>query len=180
MKKYKPNATAASLLGFLHEGSMSGWDLSARSHQVIGDFWSLTTSQVYRELHNLEKAGLIEMEERGSRDRQPYSLTPRGRTAFVEWLMKEPGEEITRFPLLLTVAFGKHLPREKLLKFTDNHRRIHQSRLDKYLETVAQLEAAPDYSTPYIQATLDFGIRYERMVLQWFDGLESLLYKKEE
>ena len=34
------NPTAASLLGFLHEGPMRGWDLVAIAQQRIGDFWT--------------------------------------------------------------------------------------------------------------------------------------------
>ena len=51
------NATAASLLGFLHQGPMSGWDLAATAQTLIGDFWSLTRSQVYRELSAMASAG---------------------------------------------------------------------------------------------------------------------------
>ena len=40
------NPTAASLLGFLHDGPMSGWDLVNRAQERIGEFWSLTRSQV--------------------------------------------------------------------------------------------------------------------------------------
>lgn len=45
------NSTAASLLGFLHEGPMSGWDLVNLAQERIGDFWTITQSQVYRETH---------------------------------------------------------------------------------------------------------------------------------
>ncbi len=51
------NATAASLLGFLHEGPKTGWDLVATAQDRIGKFWSVTTSQVYRELAAMEAAG---------------------------------------------------------------------------------------------------------------------------
>ena|SRR5438034_3396615 len=97
---YKLNATAASLLGFLHEGPMSGWDLVIRAQTVIGDFWSLTPSQIYRELASLANAGLIQAGQRERRDRQPFSITPAGKQAFAEWINQEPSEEIIRFPLL--------------------------------------------------------------------------------
>ena len=66
------NATAASLLGFLHDGPMTGWDLVTVAEQRIGSFWSLTQSQVYRELsrHGRRRTGAAG--ERGRRDRQPY------------------------------------------------------------------------------------------------------------
>ena len=51
------NATAASLLGFLHAGPLTGWDLVVAAEKRIGAFWSLTQSQVYRELTAMAAAG---------------------------------------------------------------------------------------------------------------------------
>ena len=85
------NATAASLLGFLHEGPKTGWDLVATAQDRIGKFWSLTTSQVYRELAAMETAGLIVAGEKGPRDRKPYSLTDAGRRAFADWIVPRRG-----------------------------------------------------------------------------------------
>src|SRR6266699_2831959 len=76
------NATAASLLGFLHQGPLTGWDLVQTAEREIGDFWSLTRSQVYRELAAMAEAGRVEAGERGPRDRRPYGLTEAGGPAF--------------------------------------------------------------------------------------------------
>ena len=158
------NATAASLLGFLLDGPKSGWDLVATAQARIGDFWSLTQSQVYRELASMAASGLVEAGERGPRDRRPFSITPRGRTAFREWLERPPAAESIRFPLLLALGFGRHVPPARLAAWLADHRRIHADRLARY-------EAAGPVDDPYAAATLDFGIRYERAVLAWFDAL---------
>lgn len=162
------NATAASLLGFLHDGPMTGWDLMVTAQQRIGDFWSLTQSQVYRELSAMARAGLIEAGERGQRDRQPYALTEAGRAAFAEWAAQLPGHETIRFPLLLTMTFGQHVPPARLAEYVASHRREHAERLARYEQTRAVL---PDEAEPYAVAALDFGLAYERAVLAWFDGL---------
>src|SRR5690606_21166455 len=78
------NPTAASLLGFLHHGPMTGWELSQTAMTVIGAFWSLTRSQVYRELLRMADDGLVEAGEPGPRDARPFSLTPAGRQAFLD------------------------------------------------------------------------------------------------
>ena len=44
------NPTAASLLGYLDVGPMTGWDLNEFVRASIGNFWNVTRSQVYREL----------------------------------------------------------------------------------------------------------------------------------
>lgn len=165
------NATAASLLGFLHLGPMTGWDLVSTAQTVIGDFWSITQSQVYRELAVMAEAGLVKAGERGRRDRQPYSITVAGRVAFAAWVNRQPAEETIRFPLLLTMAFGRHLPHERLAAFLTHHRDVHEARLATYQEQRAAAEAAGDEGDPFALATLDFGLTYERAVLDWFDRL---------
>jgi DNA-binding PadR family transcriptional regulator len=165
------NATAASLLGFLHAGPLTGWDLVATAEALIGDFWSLTQSQVYRELAAMAEAGLVTAGERGRRDRRPYTITRAGRDAFAEWVGHEPGPELIRFPLLLTIAFGRHLPPERLAGFVAHHREVHAQRLASYRETRAALTAEASEPDPYALATLDFGLIYEEAVLAWFDRL---------
>ncbi len=162
------NATAASLLGFLHEGPKTGWDLVATAQQRIGDFWSLTQSQVYRELASMAAAGLVEAGARGRRDRQPYAITATGRAAFAAWLDREPSEETIRFPLLLTLVFGRYLPPARLAAFVQRHRAVHAARLAGYEATRPELVEMDD---PFALATLDFGIAYERAALAWFDAL---------
>jgi DNA-binding PadR family transcriptional regulator len=172
------NPTAASLLGFLHSGPMTGWDLMVTAERVIGDFWSLTQSQVYRELAAMSDSGLIEQGERGVRDRKPYTITDAGRLAFADWIDREPAPETIRFPLLLTVAFGGHLPPDRLAAFLATHRASHQRRLTGYLEVQAATGESAGMAA-YARATLDFGIAYERAVLAWFDGLPAQLTDSE-
>ncbi|WP_139415701.1 PadR family transcriptional regulator [Agromyces laixinhei] len=169
MTDHRLNATAASLLGFLHRGPMSGWDLTVQAQQVIGDFWSLTRSQVYRELTRMVGDGLIVAGARGSRERQPYELTDAGRSAFLAWANTEPGPETIRFPLLLKISFGSFVDAERLAGFIDIHRESHERQLAEYEAQAAG--APPESSDPYARATLTFGIEYERAVLAWFDAL---------
>jgi hypothetical protein len=65
------NNTAAALLGLLHEGPMTGWDLVAAAQERTGNFWTLTQSQVYRELARMTEPGLITAADPGPRDRKP-------------------------------------------------------------------------------------------------------------
>jgi len=163
------NATVGSLLGFLHDGPQSGWDLVTTAQQTIGDFWNLTRSQVYRELGSMAETGLIEADEVGPRDRRPYRLTDAGRHAFQSWLEQEPGQEQIRYPLLLTLAFARHLHPDQVTEFLSRHRAVHAARLQAYQDERAAAEAVG--ATPRDLITLDFGVRYETAVLDWFDHL---------
>jgi DNA-binding PadR family transcriptional regulator len=165
------NATAASLLGFLHEGPMSGWDLLETAQAEIGDFWSLTPSQAYRELSRLADDGLVEAGPPGPRARRVLTLTASGRETFLRWLEGEPSGEQIRYPLLLTIGFGRHLPPERLAAIVASHRAVHEERLAGYLTAREDQRSATGGPDPYAAATLDFGIRYERAVLDWFAHL---------
>lgn len=179
MPGHSLNATAASLLGFLHEGPMTGWDLVAVAQQRIGNFWTLTQSQVYRELAAMAKSGLVEAGEPGPRDRKPFTITSRGRAAFREWIDREPGLEHIRIPLLVTIAFARHLPPHRLATIVAAHRAIHAERLAEYERNQQELRDQPDVEE-YRLATLEFGIRHERAVLDWFDQLPELLSELSE
>jgi len=174
------NATAASLLGFLHDQPLTGWDLVVTAQTLIGDFWSLTQSQVYRELTAMADAGLVQAGERGRRERKPYAITDAGRAAFAQWLDRDPGGETIRFPLLLTLVFGRHLPAERLGAFLAQHRQVHAARLTRYEDQQAAVETAGGEPDPYTLATLDFGVTYERAVLDWFDRLPTEMVTPEQ
>ena len=163
------NATAASLLGFLHQGPMTGWDLVQTVEGTIGPFWNVTRSQVYRELRTLEELGHVEAGETGARERRPYSLTDAGRTAFARWIAREPGPDMIRSPMLLTVFFGNHLDPELLHRHLTLQRIRHEQQLAAYETLRAELDGQPDVEWP-LQALL-FGIEYERAVLRWIEGL---------
>lgn len=167
------NPTAASLLGFLHAGEASGYELVGIADAFIGDFWSLTRSQVYRELAALAERDLVRVGATGARSRRPYRLTDAGRAAFAAWLAEPPDAEQIRYPLLLTLAFGAQLDLERLLGYIAVHRLDHERRLAGYLAT-----AGAEALDPYQRATLNFGVHYERAVLAWMDELPDLLARR--
>ena len=67
------NATAGALLGLLRDGPRSGYDLVAAAQEVIGGFWTITRSQVYRELAALADRGLLERGQAGPATASPSS-----------------------------------------------------------------------------------------------------------
>jgi DNA-binding PadR family transcriptional regulator len=161
------NGTQASLLGFLHRGPMTGWDLLDEIGRGLGRFWNLTTSHVYRELKSLEERGLIEPGETGPRERRPFAITRKGRDAFAAWIAEEPGPEQIRVPLLVSLWFGEHLDPARLRGFIASHRRVHAERLARYREVLDEIASRDAYRAAVVQ----FGIRYEEAMLGWLDEI---------
>ncbi len=153
---------------------MTGWDLIEAAQERIGEFWTLTQSQVYRELSAMAARGLLEAGPVGPRERKPYRATSTGRAAFDAWLQGEPGADQVRIPLLLTIAFAEHLAPDRLSRIVAAQRSVHQERLDRYRAAQRALAAAP--GAPAVRlATLEFGLRHEEAVLDWFDVLPGIL-----
>jgi DNA-binding PadR family transcriptional regulator len=165
------NSTAASLLGFLHDGPQTGWDLVARAEQTIGPYWSLTRSQVYRELGAMAERGLITPGAAGRRDARPYAITAKGRAEFAHWAAAGPGAATIRLPLLLMVTLGRHID-PGVLAATLHGQRQHQATvLAGCLAAREQLTVAG--ADRFLLATLDYGIAATRTTIRWLDRLPA-------
>ena len=163
------NATAAALLGLLRDGPSTGYALHQRAESELGDFWTVTRSQVYRELTAMAAAGLVDAGEAGPRDARPYALTEAGRAAFEAWVHSDPGPDVVRIPLLLRLAFVDAVAPERLAEMLAAQRAAHAARLASYEQSEAA--AIGTGATARQLATLRFGLAYERAVLHWFDEL---------
>src|SRR4051812_37703964 len=171
------NPTAASLLGYLDIGPMTGWDLDQWVRLSIGNFWNVTRSQIYRELRTLTERGYVRAGDSGARDKVPYAITESGRAAFKQGIAQAPPPEVIRSRLLLTVFFGHHLDPARLREIIEDERGRHGGDLDRYLALEQELIGTTDR---FPLATLRFGIRYERAILDWLDDVETLLDEDQE
>jgi len=163
------NATAASLLGLLHRGPMTGWDLARQAETMIGDFWNVSSSQIYRELRTLEQAGLVAAGPAGAREKKPFTITDKGRAAFSVWIGREPGPDIIRSPLLLMVFFASHLDDTRRQRFMAIQRLRHEQTLDEYRRVYEAL----DDEEPDLANVLRFAIFHEEAFQQWFAWMSA-------
>jgi DNA-binding PadR family transcriptional regulator len=170
------NSTAGAVLGLLRAGPRSGYDLVSDAQEVVGGFWTVTRSQVYRELGDLAERGLVEPGQRGPRDRRPFELTDRGREAFREWVNTPPEPENLRIPLLLRLTFADEIDPARLHQTLSEHRDLHARRLEEYHQLDGQLTAG---GVPIeARVTLAYGISYESAVLRWFEELPDSLTRR--
>jgi DNA-binding PadR family transcriptional regulator len=165
------NSTAAALLGLLHEGPMTGGELVAAAKERMEPFWSVTRSQVYRELPGLAEAGYVRPGKLGPRAAQPYTITAAGKRAFRSWLAEEPGADHSRNPLVLRVSFGAHHQPAAVAKLVDEARGRHQEALALNRSRVTQLKRQG--GDPFQLATAEFGVAYERALLRWLETVPT-------
>ena len=151
------NATAASILGFLQLNPMTGFDLMSAIENIIGDFWHVTKSQIYRELKLLAEHDLVETLEAGARDKQPYQITAEGRAAFREWIRQRPTPPIMRMPIVLEVFFGGDVPFEELARAGAAEQPTLHERVDRHdlAATSADRAREHDRRAALVAADLD-------------------------
>lgn len=162
------NSTAAALLGLLHEGPMTGGDLVATAEARLGAFWSVTRSQVYRELPVLAERGYLRLGKTGPRSAQPYSITAAGKKAFGRWLSQEPGRDHQRNQVLLRTSFGSMHTAAQRRRLFAAQRQLHEEKL-----VALRAQARATQGDPYAKATIDFAVTYERALLKWLDAVAS-------
>ncbi|MFC5995353.1 PadR family transcriptional regulator [Pseudonocardia hispaniensis] len=159
------NATAASLLGLLHDGPMTGGQLVAAAGEQFGSFFSVTRSQVYRELPALAEAGLLRLGKQGPRASQQYVITAAGKRAFKAWLVSGGGSDALRSPLVLRVLHAGMLTAKQRTEL------IRIARLDYAARLDAARSAARGETDPYRKAVADFTVAHTRAMVKLLDSI---------
>lgn len=102
----------AAILGFLRLEPTSGYTLRQRFDGSVASFWSVTQSQIYRELHLLTREKKVRLRREpgdGKPDRKVYSLTDSGEAELEAWLRAPVEPMQLRHPLLLKFVFASEL-----------------------------------------------------------------------
>ena len=132
------NATAAAILGLLHDGPLTGGELVAAAGERFGGFFSVTRSQVYRELPALAEAGLLRLGKLGPRASQQYRINAAGKRSFRAWLAGPGGADALRSPLVLRLLYAGALPEDDRAKLVATSRAAYTERLKEAQEHVGR------------------------------------------
>lgn len=131
------------LLGTLNYTPLTGYQIKQFMENSTTHFWYAQTSQIYRTLDQLEKAGLVtsEIQEQHDKpDRRLYHITPQGRDDLRQWL-ETPMTEIepTKDTLLLKLFFSAQLDKETVLTQLRLQRALHKKQLDLLTNSIKDL-----------------------------------------
>jgi DNA-binding PadR family transcriptional regulator len=162
-----PNATAAALLGLLHDGPKTGGELVSAARERFGAFFGVTRSQVYRELPALVEAGLIRLGRQGARSSQQYAITAAGKRAFKSWLSVTAEPDQLRSPLILRLVHSAILTPRQRADLVGRARHAYAARLDT---ARAAAKAAGD---PYARAAADFAVAHIRAMIKLLDAIPA-------
>jgi len=164
----------AAILGFIALEPTSGYTLKKRFDGSLRSFWTATQSQIYRELHGLEREGLVaaaDVPGDGKPASKVYSLTTSGRAALRQWLEEAPAPLMLRHPLLLKFVFAADLSPQALdgllERYADNvkaSRRDYLARLDD--ENIFSL-ARSGHEERLWRLAIEHGLAWCDMELAW-------------
>lgn len=146
---------------------MTGGQLMSAAQSRLGPFWTMTRSQIYRELPGLAERGFVRAGKAGPRSSQPYAVTAAGKRAFTRWLGEPAGHDQLRNPLLLRAVFGEAAGPSRLAELYAAKAEEHTTGLASVRD---QLKQAKQEGDQYAQAALEFAVMYHRAVLKWLES----------
>ncbi|MGH3622834.1 MAG: PadR family transcriptional regulator [Sciscionella sp.] len=161
------NATSAALLGLLHDGPQTGGELVSAAGERFGAFFSVTRSQVYRELPTLAEAGLVRLGKQGPRSSQQYVITATGKKAFKNWLTAEPGPDHLRSPLILRLVHADSLTAKQRTSLVESARSRYNAELDAAKTSVKNADG------PYEKAVAEFALAHSRALLKLLEAVPT-------
>ena len=179
------------LLGLLKYKPMTGYELDKTFRSSLSFFWKATTSQIYRELDAMERAGWLtstQVIQSAKPNKRVYSLTDAGEEEFRSWLAA-PGEDIAaamgvRSAFLMRVFFAGETSTEEsvaLLRAYHGQCREHKDGMGAAFDAIARRESDPEYARKarHWKIAALFGEAYYRIGMEWAEQAIALLQGEE-
>lgn len=171
-------AIAQAILGFLSFRSRSGYEIRQAARRAAGLVWGVSDGQLYPQLHELHRRGLIEPAgaPQGPRSRQRWRLNDPGRKALHEWLRAPAATTVLRDEGLMKLLFvdqvGPGVARGLL-----EHRRVGLVALQHSAQALVPgaERGGPDTEIGLVGPSLvhSFGLDFLAMPIAWRSGASA-------
>lgn len=174
------------ILGLLNYNNMTGYELDKKIKESLNFFWQSQTSQVYREVNNMEKKGWLKSEKVIQLDKpnkKIYSITDTGKQELINWLSEYNDETFfIKSELMVKVFFSGEKDYKENIEFLKNYKQNFTQKLKQLQKVEVIIDKNKTVLTDnkksiYWQFTADFGIEYLKMCIEW---AEKTIKKLEE
>lgn len=177
-----------AVLAALLEGEASGYQLAKRFDVSVANFWSATPQQLYRELEQLERDGLLSgrvVEQTRRPNKRVFTLTEAGREELHAFTMQPARPTAMRDDLMVKLqavdAGDQEAVREALaarLEYSRGKLALYDRLQDDLLEGRAEDEhlREADRIGPYL--TLMAGRIYEQQNMLWTKAVLEILEQR--
>ena len=199
----KKQKTRCAILGLLSWQPMSGYDIKKLIEMGLQHFWNESYGQLYPTLNQLVTEGLATRKEgvgTGRRSRHVYSITPKGRRVFADWLMEPTVSVPVRNEFLLKFFLTGRQDASESSRLIEEYQIQEQARLEAftmseqvlrkalrqntYPEELADLTGPPEDDSNQLLVfllSLTHGIRLTEARLAWCgEALRSLRSRKRQ
>lgn len=178
-----PELTAAAyvVLGMIHLGARSGYEIKRTVDQSIRFFWTISPVQVYPSLRQLEQAGYItgRAEPQGRRPRRAYQITTAGKSALRHWLLQaHPMPFELRDTGMVKLFFADALQPSQARELLDAVRQRSARHLATLEAIRPQAEATKAHGNLFPLLTLEMGLAFHQAIMAACDNLETQLPKR--
>ncbi|CAM4308474.1 transcriptional regulator, Acidobacterial, PadR-family [Mycobacterium basiliense] len=178
------DAVLAALLG----GESSGYDLAKEFDASMANFWMATPQQLYRELEQLAKQGLIQarvVHQERRPNKRMYSLTQAGHQAIGHFTAKAPKPSVIRDELLIKVQASDAGNAAAVREFILERLQWAEAKLERYERlrtrmldgcTEQDYLAQAERVGPYL--TLLRGILFEQENIRWAERALTIIEQR--
>ncbi|MFD4876241.1 PadR family transcriptional regulator [Streptomyces sp. NPDC058420] len=151
------------VLGIIDKlGEASPYDVKVEAARTVAPFWSVPHAQVYAQCDRLLAAGLLsQVRQESGRNRRVLTLTGEGRAALRGWLDDPEFVPVeARERGILKLWFGGRPDVLAPVQLGEHEKTLHD--YEELAHDVGEL------LTPGQREALEFGIRYERMMVDFW------------
>lgn len=177
------------LLGMLHKGPKSGYELNKSLKTVTRYFWEADQSRIYRRLNELCDQGWVTFEtivQERNPNKKVYSITENGVRELRRWL-SEPGKmmsESPRNPFLVQLHFSdaispemQQVVLEERIYTLKNELHTLERQAQKSNVLIPLPEDALRDGLPRGELTLAYGIERYRFEIEWAERILRMLQR---
>jgi DNA-binding PadR family transcriptional regulator len=158
-----------AILGLLQYSDMHGYRIKEHIENNFGYMWTINFGQIYPNLKELEKDGLIRMKdispsEEGGPQKKLYTIEESGREELARWIARDPERPmILRDPFLLKFAFFGFGDGERALEIIDEQIILYEKQLSRRKENRQKWEK----QGIYVKLLAQLGVNQNEMFLEW-------------
>lgn len=161
------------ILSILSDESCTGYDISNKFNDILGNFWKSTHQQIYRELAKMTKSGHVtfdELQQQDKPNKKIYKLTALGSDELQVWLFSTDDLSPKNDTELVKLYAARHSGKDNLGVIIKKIQQTHQKKLQEYLDIEHQYFSKKrqlNNIDKLVYMTLRKGILLEQSTIAW-------------
>ena len=176
------------LLGILFYQDLTLYEIQKGLARSVEHFYSSSAGSIHPALKRLEAASMVnsKKEERNGRLCKVYSILEAGKDAVLQWIKNKTQPTRYRDEGLIKLYFMNMLPREERIAVLSEYigdlqeEQLEMNKLNEYWESRRAFVPEPLLEAfAYRMTTLEFGLRFADLEIEWYKEILERIQKGE-